>query len=66
MMEDVIDYGTASSIRQYFHRPAAGKTGTTQSFGDAWFVGFTPQFAAGVWLGFDDARIKFGGGYGQG
>lgn len=66
MMEDVIDYGTASSIRQYFHRPAAGKTGTTQNFGDAWFVGFTPQFVAGVWLGFDDARIKFGGGYGQG
>ncbi|MDQ3020439.1 MAG: PBP1A family penicillin-binding protein [Bacteroidota bacterium] len=66
MMEDVIDYGTASSIRQFFHRPAAGKTGTTQNFGDAWFVGFTPQFVAGVWLGFDDARIKFGGGYGQG
>lgn len=66
MMEDVIDHGTASSIRQYFHRPSAGKTGTTQSFGDAWFVGFTPQFVAGVWLGFDDARIKFGGGYGQG
>ncbi|MBK9227368.1 MAG: PBP1A family penicillin-binding protein [Ignavibacteria bacterium] len=48
MMEDVIDYGTASSVRQYFHRPAAGKTGTTQNFGDAWFVGFTPQFSAGV------------------
>lgn len=66
MMEDVIDYGTASVIRSYFHRPAAGKTGTTQNYGDAWFVGFTPQFSAGVWLGFDDARIKFGGGYGQG
>ena len=66
MMEDVIDYGTAVSIRQFFHRPAAGKTGTTQNYTDAWFVGFTPQFAAGVWLGFDDARIKFGGGYGQG
>lgn len=66
MMEDVIDYGTAQTIRQYFHRPAAGKTGTTQNYTDAWFVGFTPQFAAGVWLGFDDARIKFGGGYGQG
>lgn len=66
MMEDVIDYGTAVSIRQYFHRPAAGKTGTTQNYTDAWFVGFTPQFSAGVWLGFDDARIKFGGGYGQG
>lgn len=66
MMEDVIDHGTATSIRQYFHRPAAGKTGTSQNFGDAWFIGYTPQFVAGVWLGFDDARIKFGGGYGQG
>jgi len=66
ILEGPIDYGTASVIRQYFHRPAAGKTGTTQNFGDAWFVGFTPQFVAGVWLGFDDARIKFGGGYGQG
>lgn len=66
MMEDVIDYGTAQSVRQYFHRPAAGKTGTTQNYTDAWFVGYTPQFVAGVWLGFDDARIKFGGSYGQG
>ena len=66
MMEGTIDYGTAVSIRQYFHRPAAGKTGTTQNYTDAWFVGYTPQFVAGVWLGFDDARIKFGGAYGQG
>lgn len=66
MLEDVIDGGTASSIRQFFHRPAAGKTGTTQDFTDAWFVGFTPQLVAGVWVGFDDARIKFGGWYGQG
>lgn len=66
MMEDVIDDGTATSVRSYFHRPAAGKTGTSQSYGDAWFVGYTPQFVAGVWLGFDDARIKFGGAYGQG
>ena len=66
MLEDVIDGGTASSIRQWFHRPAAGKTGTTQDFTDAWFVGFTPQLVAGVWVGFDDSRIKFGGWYGQG
>jgi len=66
MMEGVIDEGTAASIRQFFHRPAAGKTGTSQSYTDAWFVGFTPQFVAGCWLGFDDARIKFGGAYGQG
>ncbi|RPI19616.1 MAG: PBP1A family penicillin-binding protein [Ignavibacteriae bacterium] len=66
MLEDVVDGGTASSIRAWFHRPAAGKTGTTQDFTDAWFVGFTPQLVAGVWVGFDDPRIKFGGWYGQG
>lgn len=66
MMEDVIDGGTASSVRQFFHRPAAGKTGTTQDFTDAWFLGYTPQLVAGVWVGFDDPRIKFGGWYGQG
>jgi len=66
MMQDVLDGGTASSVRQWFHRPAAGKTGTTQDFTDAWFVGYTPQLSAGVWVGFDDPRIKFGGWYGQG
>ncbi len=66
MMEGVVNDGTAASIRQFFHRPAAGKTGTSQSFTDAWFVGYTPQFVAGCWLGFDDARVKFGGAYGQG
>ncbi len=66
MMEGVVDEGTATSVRQFFHRPCAGKTGTSQNYTDAWFVGFTPQFVAGVWLGFDDARVKFGGAYGQG
>lgn len=66
MMEDVVNYGTGASVRQFFTRPAAGKTGTTQDFTDAWFVGFTPQLVAGVWVGFDDPRIKFGGWYGQG
>jgi penicillin-binding protein 1A len=66
MMEGVVDEGTASSVRQFFHRPAAGKTGTSQNYTDAWFVGYTPQFVAGCWLGFDDARVKFGGAYGQG
>ena len=66
MMESVIDYGTGARVRQYFHRPAAGKTGTTQEYSDAWFVGFTPQLVAGVWVGFDDHRIKFTSSYGQG
>ncbi len=66
MMESVIDYGTGARVRQYFHRPAAGKTGTTQEFSDAWFVGFTPQLVGGVWVGFDDHRVKFTNWYGQG
>lgn len=66
MMEGVVNEGTAASIRQFFNRPAAGKTGTTQDFTDAWFIGYTPQLVAGVWVGFDDPRVKFGGWYGQG
>jgi len=66
MMEDVLNYGTGARARQYFSRPAAGKTGTTQDFADAWFIGFTPQLVGGVWTGFDDRRIKFNGWYGQG
>ena len=41
-------------------RPAGGKTGTTQDFTDAWFIGFTPQITAGVWVGFDDKQISLG------
>ena len=68
MLQTVVDEGTGQRIRliHNFHRPAAGKTGTTQDYGDAWFVGYTPQIAAGVWVGFDDRRISFTGSYGQG
>jgi len=66
MMQDVVSYGTGAGVRRYFHRPAASKTGTTQNFSDAWFVGFTPQLVAGVWVGFDDHRVKFTNWYGQG
>ncbi|MBS1913262.1 MAG: PBP1A family penicillin-binding protein [Bacteroidetes bacterium] len=66
MMRGVVDGGTATSIRHWFNYPAAGKTGTTQDFADAWFVGYTPELVAGVWVGFDDHRIKFTGWYGQG
>jgi penicillin-binding protein 1A len=68
MMETVMNEGTGIRTRSIhkFFRPAAGKTGTTQDYGDAWFVGFTPQIAAGVWVGFDDRRITFTGSYGQG
>ena len=46
-----------------FTLPAAGKTGTTNDYHDAWFVGFTPQLVTGVWVGFDQPRTIIGGGY---
>jgi penicillin-binding protein 1A len=52
MLKGVIEQGTGT--RAAFGRPAAGKTGTSQNFRDAWFVGFTPDWVAGVWVGNDD------------
>jgi len=66
LMRGVVDFGTAAGIRRFFSLPAAGKTGTTQDFTDAWFVGYTPNLCAGVWVGFDDQNTKFTGWYGQG
>ena len=64
MLADVIDAGTANSARQMgFTRPAAGKTGTTNNFVDAWFVGFTPRLVAGVWVGFDQPRMIVKNGF---
>ena len=56
VMQSVIEEGTASSIKNKLKRPAAGKTGTTNANRDAWFVGYTPDVVAGVWVGFDDSR----------
>lgn len=54
MMKGVIDRGTAKIIRKMgFELPAAGKTGTTNGYKDAWFTGFTPTLSASVWVGFD-------------
>jgi len=66
LMEGVVSNGTGAGVRMYFQYPAAGKTGTTQDFSDAWFVGYTPELVAGVWVGFDDHRVKFTDWYGQG
>ena len=53
-MRDVVDRGTAFSIRASgYYGPAAGKTGTTNDGRDAWFVGLTPDLVAGVWVGYD-------------
>ena len=59
MLEEVIRFGTGVQARA-LGRPAAGKTGTTQDYTDAWFIGFTPQITSGVWVGFDDKQISLG------
>jgi penicillin-binding protein 1B len=57
LMEGVLDYGTGRAARRLgFTRPAAGKTGTTNDYGDAWFAGFTPDLLTVVWVGFDHRR----------
>jgi penicillin-binding protein 1A len=62
MLSSVVCCGTGASIRGLgFSRPAGGKTGTTNDYSDAWFVGFTPQIACGVWTGIDD-RLSMGHG----
>jgi penicillin-binding protein 1A len=59
MLEDVVQYGTGTPARA-LGRPAGGKTGTTNDFTDAWFIGFTPELTAGVWVGFDDKSVSLG------
>jgi penicillin-binding protein 1A len=58
MMRDVVERGTAQSVRRELPDtiPAAGKTGTTNDNTDVWFVGMTPDLVGGVWLGFDQPR----------
>jgi len=64
MLADVVNHGTAWRARQLgFTKPAAGKTGTTNDYRDAWFVGYTPRLATGVWVGFDQPQTIMGGGY---
>jgi penicillin-binding protein 1A len=64
MMSDVINAGTAWQARRVgFTLPAAGKTGTTNDYRDAWFIGFTPHLVAGVWIGYDMPRTIIANGY---
>ena len=64
MLADVINSGTAYRARQAgFTLPAAGKTGTTNDYVDAWFVGFTPKIVTGVWVGFDQPQTIMPQGY---
>jgi penicillin-binding protein 1A len=55
MLEDVVKYGTGWKAKE-LGRPVAGKTGTTNDYRDAWFVGYTPEAVTAVWVGFDDMR----------
>jgi 1A family penicillin-binding protein len=64
MLTDVVNAGTAYRARaDGFVLPAAGKTGTTNDYVDAWFVGFTPSLVAGVWVGFDQPQTITAAGY---
>jgi len=59
MLEDVVQFGTGVRAKE-LDRPSGGKTGTTNDFTDAWYIGFTPQLTAGVWVGNDDKRNSLG------
>ncbi len=64
MLKGAVESGTGTNAR--IDRPAAGKTGTTSDFKDAWFVGFTPDYTASVWVGRDDNQSMnhvYGGDY---
>jgi penicillin-binding protein 1B len=64
ILKDVMDRGTGAGARRFgFTGIAAGKTGTTSNYRDAWFVGFTPNYLALAWVGYDDnARTNMSGG----
>ena len=64
LLQTVLDRGTGGSVRwkYHFYHPAAGKTGTTQGWTDAWFVGYSPYIAAGAWFGVDDPQVSLGQG----
>jgi penicillin-binding protein 1A len=55
LLEEVVKHGTGGIARKLNH-PVAGKTGTTNDYTDAWFIGFTPSVTCGVWVGFDEKR----------
>src|SRR5438874_6357895 len=65
VMEEVLTKGTAASARSLgFKLPAAGKTGTTNDYKDAWFAGYTSTLTCGVWVGFDQPTTIIPHGYG--
>jgi penicillin-binding protein 1A len=65
MMEGVVQRGTGVAIRE-LNKPIAGKTGTSNEEKDAWFVGFSPDLAVGIYIGYDTPKPMGGGGTGGG
>jgi membrane peptidoglycan carboxypeptidase len=64
MLAEVVQRGTGRAVRRAgFTGAAAGKTGTTDDYADAWFLGFTPTLTAGVWFGYDHPRTIRRSGY---
>ena len=64
MMKEVVNSGTGGSLRGGqswggIRYPTAGKTGTTQSNSDGWFIGLTPELATGIWVGAEDRSVRF-------
>lgn len=60
LLSSVVNGGTGSAARTNF--PTAGKTGTTNNFKDAWFMGFTPLLTTGIWMGYDGKGLSLGAG----
>ena len=56
MLREVVEHGTATRAARELKAPLGGKTGTTNDFTDAWFVGFSPSLTCGVWIGFDEKK----------
>lgn len=59
LMKSVLAGGTGYHVRDYYDGAAAGKTGTTNNYSDAWFIGYTPKYACGVWAGYDNNARMF-------
>ncbi len=64
IMRTVVDGGTGVVIRNYYKGAAAGKTGTTNNYSDTWYIGFTPEYICGIWVGFDNNDRIFRGATG--
>jgi len=68
MLRRAVDQGTGTALRGRFGVgiPVAGKTGTSQDYGDAWFVGYTPGLVVGSWVGAREPSVHFSSGLGSG